>query len=81
MRYSYGRARVLLKLSSHAGRLRECTAGKGKPRETVLLHNHCVSIDKATLRLSLYECPVRIRSSKFEPEPVTRLGPKQDLSK
>ena len=40
---------VLVKLTSHGGRLRERTAGKGKPRETVLLH---VSTDKATHRLT-----------------------------
>ena len=34
---SYGAARAFLKLTSHAGRLRERTAGRGKPRETMLL--------------------------------------------
>ena len=45
---------LLVKLTSHAGRHRECTGVKGKPRETVLLHVY-VSVDKATL---LGMCPV-----------------------
>ena len=33
----YGAASAFLKLTSHAGRLRKRTAGRGKPRETMLL--------------------------------------------
>ena len=36
-KYSYGASRVFLKLTSYAGRLRERTAGRSKPRETMLL--------------------------------------------
>ena len=40
-----------MKLTSHAGRLREHTAGKSKPRETVLLSMYT---DTTALRLSLF---------------------------
>ena len=37
IKYSNGANRAFLKLTSHAGRLRERTAGKCMPRETMLL--------------------------------------------
>ena len=57
--------RTLLKLTSHAGRLRERTAGIGEPRETMPLF--IVSVQSMIWPTN-------------QPEPVARRDPEQELS-
>ena len=58
-----------MKLTSYASRLRERTAGRGKPRETILLLHVLVSVQSDCYDLTLNQ-----------PEPIARLGPEQELS-
>ena len=67
---------MFLKLAIHAGRLRKCTAGKGKYRETAAAY---LSIDKATLRLSLFECLVYDLTGKSA-WACCRLGPEHEVN-